>query len=224
MTNSQIDKLGRRLKEAAPTEDDLRLLDEYRASFAASYQHVMEVLRTELGVAPTGRQAKTTASIVAKIRREHTRLSRMQDIAGCRITVENALALVETVEAIESTFTNVRVEDRIARPSHGYRAIHAIVRERGKSIEVQLRTELQHLWAEMSEKFADVFGAGIKYGEGPKGVIQFLAVASEMVYRYERAELEKQQSGATNVALTDERQHIITVFQEAVLLARKGMP
>lgn len=36
-----------------------------------------------------------------------------------------------------------------------------------KPVEVQLRTQLQHVWAEMCEKCADVFDPAVKYGGGP---------------------------------------------------------
>ena len=48
MTNSQIDRLGDRLKENVPDETDLQLLDEYRASFADSYEHIVTTLRNTL--------------------------------------------------------------------------------------------------------------------------------------------------------------------------------
>lgn len=33
-------------------------------------------------------------------------------------------------------------------------------------VEVQIRTELQHVWAQISEKVADMFDQAIKYGKG----------------------------------------------------------
>ena len=89
MTNSQIDRLGERLKAGPVEEKDLRLLNEYRASFAPAYDEVFDVIRNRLGFAPTGRGVKTTDSIIAKIQRERSRLSRIQDIAGCRIVVND---------------------------------------------------------------------------------------------------------------------------------------
>jgi hypothetical protein len=37
----------------------------------------------------------------------------------------------------------------------------------GYPIEVQIRTEWQHLWAEWFERLADQYGRGIRYGEPP---------------------------------------------------------
>ncbi len=47
-------------------------------------------------------------------------------------------------------------------------AVHVVVREVGLPVEVQVRTDLQHVWAELSEKLADAFGSQLKYGGGPK--------------------------------------------------------
>jgi ppGpp synthetase/RelA/SpoT-type nucleotidyltranferase len=37
------------------------------------------------------------------------------------------------------------VIDRREKPSHGYRAVHVIVECGGRMVEIQVRTELQHL-------------------------------------------------------------------------------
>jgi hypothetical protein len=50
---------------------------------------------------------------------------------------------------------------------HGYRAVHVIVFPEGAPIEIQVRTEWQHEWAEFFEKLADLVGRGIRYGEPP---------------------------------------------------------
>ena len=59
-----------------------------------------------------------------------------------------------------------RLVDRIASPREGYRALHLVVRQHGVPVEIQVRTLLQHRWAEMYEKLGDVAGRGIRYGEG----------------------------------------------------------
>lgn len=57
---------------------------------------------------------------------------------------------------------------------HGYSALHLIIRISGiehvESVvaELQIRTPLQHLWAELNEKIADRYGRGIRYGEPPE--------------------------------------------------------
>ena len=69
LSNTQVDRLGDRLKKGSHTESDVRMLDEYRRSFGEAYDAVVGTLR-EGGAFPTGRLAKSTMSIVEKLRRE----------------------------------------------------------------------------------------------------------------------------------------------------------
>src|SRR5438132_9203129 len=109
MTISQIDRLGDRLMREEIDDRDVRLLDEYRASFSESYEFVVRTIKARLGLRTAGRQMKTTASIVAKLRREKTRLSRMQDIAGCRIVVDDVFVQDRVVQEICHIFPDVKV-------------------------------------------------------------------------------------------------------------------
>ncbi len=61
-----------------------------------------------------------------------------------------------------------KLVDRRRHPSHGYRAVHIIVYINGAPVEIQLRTKLQHEWADLFEKLADRVGRGIRYGEPPE--------------------------------------------------------
>lgn len=190
VTMAQIDKLGDRLRVNAVTEPDFGLLDEYRRSFGPSYQEVMWVLR-EQGrghLEPTGRFPKTPGSIVAKLTREPSiRLTQIQDIAGCRIVVPSLQDQVVGQTMVEVLFSDAptRVIDRRDRPSHGYRAIHIVVLVRQRAVEIQLRTALQHLWAELCEKLSDNFGADIKYGGGSEQIRRLLNTSSQRVAEIE---------------------------------------
>ena len=84
-TKSQIDRLGDRLRKGDFGDGDLRDLDAYRRSFGQGYEEVVSRIRNALKLEPSGRPAKSTTSIVEKLRRETIRLSQMQDIAGCRL-------------------------------------------------------------------------------------------------------------------------------------------
>ena len=44
-----------------------------------------------------------------------------------------------------------------------------------------MRTELQHLWAELSEKCADTFGQAIKYGSGNEKLLPILESLSLLI-------------------------------------------
>jgi putative GTP pyrophosphokinase len=191
VSKTKIDRLGDRLKGGPHTESDLRLLDDYRRSFGEAYEAVVQTIR-QRGEFPTGRLAKSTLSIVEKLRRESLRLSQMQDIAGCRVVVGNVVEQEQFVASLITDFPKASVIDRRDNPSYGYRAVHIIAEISGKPIEIQVRSSLQHLWAEVSEKSSDVLDPTIKYGGGSESWRNFLTSSSESVASYE--ELEKTSS------------------------------
>jgi len=163
------------------------LLDDYRRSFGEAYEDVVRTIR-QRGQFPTGRLAKSTRSIVEKLRRESIRLTQMQDIAGCRVVVTDVIEQERVVAALGAAFPGSSVIDRRDNPSYGYRAVHIIAMTSGKPIEIQVRSSLQHLWAELSEKSSDVLDPTIKYGGGTDSWRSFLTSSSEAVASYEELE------------------------------------
>lgn len=170
MSKTAIDRLGVRLAQASiPGEEDLRQLESLRASYDLPSQVIARQL-ADLGYKPTMRPMKTTNTIVEKLRRETTmRLSQMQDIAGGRIVGAFDLDEQRSVagvidEALQLAGYQTMMFDRRTSPTFGYRAIHVVAVVEGYRIEIQIRTELQHLWAELNEKLGDLWGRGLRYG------------------------------------------------------------
>ncbi len=165
-SKSQIDKLGRRLAELTPpAERDLALLQEYRAAHTASLRKVVVGLK-ELGFDAVPR-LKTPTTIIDKVIREKTRLSSMQDVAGVRVVVDGTLNEQDrALDSIRARYGGV-VVDRREIPSYGYRAIHLIAVVEGFRVEIQIRTPLQNLWAQIMERLGDVIGRGVRYGDLP---------------------------------------------------------
>ena len=208
ISKSQIDRLGDRLKKKSLGEADLRLLDDYRRSFRRAYEWVLTTIKDQLQLEPTGRPAKSTLSIIDKLRREKIRLSQVQDIAGCRLVVANAVLQAQTLAALQRAFPDMKLVDRRLRPSHGYRAVHAIVVVDGVSVEIQVRSLLQQLWAEFSERLSDSVDAALKYGGGPKTLRQGLYSISKDIAELEKIErrlhaLTTQTAGKMNSAFQE---------------------
>lgn len=88
-------------------------------------------------------------------------------------------------QEIEAVFP--RCNQRL-RATHGYKAVHFVVYHSGLPVEVQLRTILQHAWAELSEKLADVLDPTVKYGGGPENIRIALARLSTRLWSEEEAE------------------------------------
>ncbi|HME70270.1 MAG TPA: RelA/SpoT domain-containing protein [Myxococcota bacterium] len=167
-TVSKINALGDRLRHAAhPTESDLQMLQQVRLDYDPALYKVQQLLRSQLGLQVTSR-LKTVGTIVDKLKRERTRLSRMQDIAGVRIVTDMTLTEQDAqVASIQGRFPGSEVIDRRERPSYGYRAVHVIVTVDGCPVEIQVRTQKQDRWAQILEKIADDWGRQIRYGGEP---------------------------------------------------------
>jgi len=189
LSKTQVDRLGDRLRKGIVAEEDLQQLDAYRRSFAGAYDEVVAIIRDATQLEPTGRPAKSTTSIIDKLRRETIRLSQMQDIAGCRVVVLNMHVQDQVVERLRSALPKAIVVDRRKQPSFGYRAVHVVATARSKLVEIQVRTELQHLWAQFSEKLSDVRDPGIKYGGGGAEIQQTLSSISTLIASLEKVEL-----------------------------------
>ena len=104
VSKTQLDRLGDRLRKGDISEADLRLLDQFRRSFFDAYEKVVGMIRQELALELTGRPAKSTSSIVEKLRRESIRLTQLQDIAGCRLIVPSIVEQDNVVQALAKLF------------------------------------------------------------------------------------------------------------------------
>lgn len=200
VTKSQVDQLGKRLRQGSILEEDLRTLDAYRRSFASAYETVSNAIRAELDLPVTGRPAKSTSSIVDKLRRESVRLTQMQDIAGCRLVVTDVKAQDLVVDQLRNGLAVTTIVDRRLSPSHNYRAVHVIASVNEKSVEIQIRTALQHRWAELSEKLSDVIDPSLKYGGGSEDARSLLRDTSELIAEVERLELQPDETILHNFA------------------------
>jgi ppGpp synthetase/RelA/SpoT-type nucleotidyltranferase len=196
LSKTQVDRLGDRIRKGSLTESDLKLIDDYRRSFGEAYEIIVRKIREQLQLEPTGRPAKSTGSIIEKLHRESIRLSQVQDIAGCRVVVADISEQERVVTSLSAIFPGASIIDRRATPSYGYRAVHVLVSISGKLIEIQVRTDLQHLWAELSEKLADVFDPNIKYGGGEDLIRNTLMLNSNFLAQLENhlEDFEKSQT------------------------------
>ena len=178
-SREQINKLGVRLASDGPiSNDDFHALEELTACHLTALEMARPRIDSAAATAVTvplhiTHRAKTTQTIIEKLRREHgMALARMQDLAGIRIVGairfdEQDRLAVEIARLFPADPREPRTVDRRARPSHGYRAVHVIVSLDGVSIEVQVRTLFQHIWADLMERMADRLGRQIRYGEPP---------------------------------------------------------
>jgi len=228
MTKSQINKLGEKLRTALELDGDtLARLQRFRASYDEPMLRVQALLR-DAGFESTSR-LKTTNTIIEKLRRERTRLAEMQDIGGLRIVSEVDLAgQDEIVSRITSVVSITKVIDRRKSPSYGYRAVHIIATLEERPVEIQVRTQLQDLWAQAMERLADEVGREIRYGGKPQtrieaveGLLEISRVIAEtegMLTEINQLESELPQSHRAA-----SKQHELRLLRTHIELLRRGL-
>lgn len=165
------------------------VLDNWRACHAAPLNSFQKSLRLKLKNtdedALVSQRLKRTPSILSKLERNPSMLlSRMQDIGGIRAVVKN----MKKVREIEADYKNgTRIfsivnggKDYINYPKDsGYRSVHMIFKcKNGFSIELQIRTTIQHAWATAVETMGTFLNHSLKSSEGPEEWLKFFALAS----------------------------------------------
>jgi len=173
LSKSALERLGRRLVATDQAEAaDIEQLHVLLAAYGPVLASAVDVVSAEVGLVPSSR-VKNTGTITEKLRRNggHT-LGSIHDLGGMRLVVSGGRAVQDRVagqvrELFAADARTPRLIDRRVEPIQGYRALHVIVYPDGYPIEVQVRTEWQHLWAEWFERLADQYGRGIRYGEPP---------------------------------------------------------
>lgn len=178
LSNSRVTKLGELLKQGRNDASILTELEEFRSEFVPTYNYVVRILQEKLYLSVTGR-FKSTLSIVEKLRRTSSRLSQIQDIAGCRAVVASTSEQKRITQSICQWFTDTKIIDRTSQPNNGYRAVHILVRHDERLVEVQIRTGIQNFWASISEKMSDIHGQELKYGGGPADIQKHLLLLSQ---------------------------------------------
>jgi putative GTP pyrophosphokinase len=157
-------------------------------TFQATMRHKLKSIDIEALVA---QRLKRTPSILLKLERfDGMQLARMQDIGGLRVVVSSMSELRKlTLEYENTKFPHERLapKDYIAQPKpDGYRSIHLIYRYKndrapeynGLSIELQIRTKLQHAWATAVETMGTYLGQALKSGQGDAEWKLFFRTAS----------------------------------------------
>lgn len=172
LSNSAINKIGDiiRKKEAGKEYDEaLATLNTWRESHGRTldefYDKCVELSeQIDKQNIIVAQRLKRLPTIIGKLNRYRTmRLSSMQDIAGVRIIVSD-MEQLKLIEAHIQTWEGLsRVSDYIKKPkSSGYRGRHFIFKKDKMFVEIQLRTQLQHLWATTVET-TDIFrGSSLK--------------------------------------------------------------
>ena len=173
------------------------LVDEYRKDFLVPLTEVTLKLQewlSTLGIEYyIAQRLKRKPQIIKKLNRLSVRLTQLQDIGGCRIIVERNDIIDTLVEYIHERlvrsryFIIIKITDyrNQGREITGYRALHMIIERNGHILEVQIRSRLQHYWAESVERASVIYGYQLKGMEGNVLVLSYFKSLSDVFLKIE---------------------------------------
>ena len=195
---STLRRFAREEATDAEADEALGVIDAYRRSFSDPLNAVAALggILRESGIqGEVSQRLKRMLTIAQKIvvRESGLDLSRMQDIGGCRVVLDSDdVADLRRFEGLVCDYWGdgcKRSSNYVDRPREsGYRAIHIVVVQDGRMIEIQLRTQRMHLWAELVESLSGVLGTNYKQ-DGDSLVQDYARQLSLVMQAVERGEI-----------------------------------
>ena len=182
VSKSQLKKASERLRHGTQTPQDFTAVETYRSSLIPDMFLVLDkinhCLTGQVGYLKTGRP-KRTKSIIRKLQRAATGTSigRMIDIVGVRVIVDNRESQNTAIDLISQNCDVQQTKDYLSR-KEGYRAIHLYIGENGASVEAQVRTLPQQLWANECERLGERAKEGT-WTDEQRAYLEWLAIACQ---------------------------------------------
>lgn len=172
--------------DAAAVDDAVATIDWWRRRHSRTLSEVAAELhgiadRLGIGDAEVSQRLKRHDTVVEKLGRfPSMELTRMEDIAGARVVVPTQVEADTIAQRIREhqgwSVRRVRnyVDGRDPGPKQdGYRAIHVIIEQDQRYVEIQLRTDVQDSWAQAVEDLTYTLGAALKFGGGPENLRRY---------------------------------------------------
>ncbi len=198
-SNNKVKKAGDYLVKAnvdnAKFRDSIPIFHNWRSAHAFPMQIMLDLLRKNAiridKNAIAVQRLKRVPSIYEKLIREKgMSLSRMEDIAGCRVVVDRIQHVNKVYLLLKKSRTkNIlhRERDYISTPKEsGYRGIHLIFKYNGgkeeyhgMAVELQIRSKIQHSWATAVEVVSAYTRQALKASAGDSrwlDVFKFISV------------------------------------------------
>lgn len=202
-SKKQIERAGKTItnKESTPDEikQALEILNNWRSSHAYPLQVIANNLRRNNPNALVVQRLKRLDSITGKLQRNPTMsLYKMQDLGGCRVIVENLDQVYESLNKYKSSRIRhilKKENDYIQNPkSSGYRSYHMVYQyhsddtenyNKNMLIEIQFRTQTQHMWATAVEVMGIYTKSQLKASIGDEDILRFFVLASSILAKIE---------------------------------------
>lgn len=230
-SKTRVNKAGQSIRDGNETPEDISVIENWRAAHNKILNDWQATLRWRCKRKPIifAQRLKRRATIYDKLKRQpDMQLSRMHDIAGCRLIFKDIKQLHRYRDAVHaSRMKHIRRKadaepypyDYISNPhpdNSGYRGIHDIYQYcalPGRDedwndllVEIQYRTAAQHAWATANEIAGSLTGNQSKFGRGDEKQKEFFRLASEIIARSE----EK----LTSCYPTLSNQKLVTLFNK----------
>ena len=202
-SKSRVNRAGDKLRVGALEQEDLAVVEEWRAAHRAILNTFQAILRnrtrnTDITVAQRHKRKRTISDKLQRL--PGMQLSRMDDVAGCRLIFSSIRELHEFRSQFHAAhFDHVRRNDLdkydyIKHPKvTGYRGIHDVYEYNVRSnvgkglaglyVEIQYRTLVQHAWATAVELIGFVTESQPKFQQGDRRYENAMALASEILAR-----------------------------------------
>lgn len=203
-SNSEVNKAGDTLISPTPVPSFRDAAADILSNWRSAHSFPLHTFAIRLKKLATQvdsdalvvRRLKRTPSILKKLKRDQTskmKMSRMQDVAGTRAVLKG----IKEVDALLKLYRKSRgtkhkihkFKDYIKEPKHdGYRSAHLVYKYYsdknseydGLSVEIQIRTKLQHFWATAVETVDHFTRQAIKSNEGEQVWMDFFRLVSSV--------------------------------------------
>lgn len=226
LTKSKIDRAGTALaRDRFRDVEDMIVLedafDEYRKSHLEPLSKTTLELQTWLNEYGhdyyIAQRLKRKPQIIRKLKRLSMRLTQLQDIGGCRIIVEKNELVDQLIQFLDNKISKTgdlklkRVTDyrEKGRDITGYRSVHLLLERADRKLELQLRSRIQHYWAESIERTSVIYGYHLKEGEGDPIIISYFQRLSDVFFEIESGRTPSARSRLELDAVKDNAESII---------------
>ncbi|WP_417788983.1 RelA/SpoT domain-containing protein [Terasakiella pusilla] len=205
-SKTRVDRAGAAVRRGTDTPEDLEIIENWRAS----HNHILNSWQATL----RGRIKDKDIIFAQRLKRKNTvfdklarqggmNLSRMHDLAGCRLIFKDIKDLYEYRTSLHTAhmYHERHKEDETPYPydyistpkDTGYRGIHDVYRYKarkkrpdswnGLQVEIQYRTTNQHAWATAVEVSGLITGNHAKFERGEEDNKEFFRLSSEIIAR-----------------------------------------
>jgi len=203
-SKSRVNKAGDNVRNNCESVEDLASIDEWRAAHKVVLNTFQASLRNRTrnkNIVVAQRHKRRNTIFNKLLRQPKMELSRMDDIAGCRLIFESVDELYGFRDAFHKARfnhkrkNNIDKYDYIKKPkTTGYRGVHDVYSydvnskngqlHKGLLVEIQYRTLVQHAWATAVEVIGFITENQPKFQQGDRRYEDCMALASEILARY----------------------------------------